>query len=74
MCTWKIGRDAGNAHDGTFGGRVAPRFIIARENAQMATSHELLVVQSKEGVRGAQKFRMEHNLEKKSIKRDKKQS
>lgn len=44
--TWKVSGDTRDTHDRALGGRVAPGFVVAGENAQMAAPYEFLVVQS----------------------------
>ena len=60
---WKVGGDAGDTHDGTFGGGVSPRFVVAWKYSQVATPNEILVIQAKEWIGGIQKFGMKYNLQ-----------
>lgn len=41
---------------------VPPRLVVGSKHPQMAASHKVLIVQSKEWVGGIQKLGMEHNL------------
>lgn len=59
---WEIRGDARDAHYGTFGGSVAPRFVIAGEDPEVATADEFFVVQAEKGVCRAQEFGVEHYL------------
>lgn len=46
----------------TFRWRIAPRLVITREHAQVASSHELFVIQSQYRVIRVQEVRVEDNL------------
>lgn len=43
--------------------RVAPRFIVAWEDAQMTATNKLLVVHGQQGAGALQKLRMEYDLD-----------
>ena len=60
--TWQVGGDGGDTHDGTFGRSVAPRFVVAGEDAQVTASHEVFVVETEQRVGWRQEFRMEDHL------------
>lgn len=45
--TWQIRRDTGNPHDRALGRRVSPWLVIRGEHTQVASSDELLVVETK---------------------------
>lgn len=50
-------------HHGALRGRVPPRFVIAREDAEMASTDELLVVEAQNRIVRVQKVRMEDDLD-----------
>ena len=47
----QIRRDAGHAQHRTFGRCVAPWFVVGWKHTQMATAHELFVVERKQWTR-----------------------
>lgn len=51
--TWEVGGDAGYTHDSAFGGGVTPGFVVAGKDAQVATAHKFLVVETEQGIGGA---------------------
>lgn len=59
----QIGRDAGNAHHGALGRRVAPRFVVRGEHAQMATTHKLFIVQTEQRIGRGQEFGMKNDFD-----------
>lgn len=50
-------------HNCAFRWRVSPWLVIAREDTEMASSHELFIIQSKNRVIRVQEVRMEDNLD-----------
>lgn len=54
---------SGNTYDCTFGGRIAPRLVITGEDAEMTSTDEFLVIETENGVVGAQKVGMENDLD-----------
>lgn len=57
-----IARDGWNSPYYALERRVAPRFIIARENAQMATAHKLAVIQPKQRICRRDEIGVVHDL------------
>lgn len=52
-----------NTYDSTLGGRIAPRLVITGEDAEMTSTDEFLVIETENGVVGAQKVGMENDLD-----------
>ena len=61
--TREVGGDRGDTHYGTFSGSVTPRFVVTRENTQMASTNELFIVQTKNRVVGVEEIWVEDNLD-----------
>lgn len=61
--TRKVGGNAGNTHNRTLGRGITPRLVVRGKDTQMATSHEIIVVQGKDRVGGVQELRVENNLD-----------
>ena len=58
----EVGGDAGDTHDGTLGGGVAPGLVVGREHAHVAASDELFVVETNQRIVTVQKVRMEDDF------------
>ena len=58
----EIRRDVRDAHHRALGRCVAPRFVIGREDAQMATTDEFFVIQRDQRTGRAEKLRMEDHF------------
>lgn len=62
-----IGKATSSAHRSTHHctlcGRITPRLVVTREDAQMASSDKLLIVQAQDRVVRIQKVGVEHNLD-----------
>ena len=61
--TGEVGGDGGNAHDGTLGRGVAPRFVIGRKHAHVAASDKLFIVEADQRIVTVQKIWMKDDLD-----------
>lgn len=61
--TRQVGRDARYTHHGALGGSVAPWLVVRREDAQMGTADEVVIVQRKDWVRRVQELGVENDLD-----------
>lgn len=60
--TGQVGGDGWNTHDGAFSRSVSPWLVVGWEDAQVATTDELFVVQTQDWVVGVQELRMEDDF------------
>src|SRR6185437_592551 len=58
----QIGRHRRQAQRDAFHRRVAPRLVVAGENAHVAAAHELLVIEADDRAGRADELRMENHL------------
>lgn len=59
----EVSGDARHAHDGALSGSVSPGLIVGSENAQMATSDEIIVVEGKNRVSRVEELGVEDDLD-----------
>ena len=58
----KVGGDRRHTHDGALGGSVTPGFVVRAEDTHVRTTNEVIVVDGKDRVGGAQELGVEDDL------------